>query len=59
MASNEVVLDIETQNTFQEVGAYDPSKLSVSLVGIYRYETDEYSVYMEDELPDMFKMLEK
>ncbi|MCA9375912.1 MAG: ribonuclease H-like domain-containing protein [Candidatus Doudnabacteria bacterium] len=58
METNAVVLDIETQNTFQEVGAYEPSKLDVSLVGIYRYETDAYEVYMEDQLQDMFKMLE-
>src|SRR5690349_8733283 len=39
--SKEVVLDIETQNTFQEVGSYDHSKLKISVIGVYFYETDE------------------
>jgi hypothetical protein len=39
--SREVVLDIETQNTFQEVGAYDHRKLKISVIGVYFYETDE------------------
>ena len=31
----EIVLDIETQNTFQEIGSADPRRLKVSLVGIH------------------------
>lgn len=57
--NNEVVLDIETQNTFQEVGGYFTDKLKVSVVVAYFYETDEYVAYLEDELPELFKRLEK
>ena len=57
--SDEVVLDIETQNTFQEVGGYKPEKLRVSVVVAYFYETDTYEHYFEDELPQLFKRLEK
>lgn len=57
--TNEVVLDIETQNTFQEVGAYDHSLLKISIVGCYFYETDEYVAYTEQELPKLFQRLEK
>ena len=57
--NNEVVLDIETQNTFQEVGAYDHSKLKISVVGVYFYETDEYLCYEEHELPILWNRLEK
>lgn len=57
--SNEVVLDIETQNTFEEVGGYFTDKLKVSLVGVYYYETDTYESYLEPDLPAMFQRLEK
>lgn len=56
--SNEVVLDIETQNTFQEVGAYDHSLLKISVVSCYFYETDEYVSYEEADLPKLWKRLE-
>jgi len=57
--SNEVVLDIETQNTFQEIGAYDHSKLKISVVGVYFYENDEYRCYEEHELPQLWTRLER
>ncbi len=57
--SNDVVLDIETQNTFDEVGGYFTDKLKVSLVGCYFYETDTYESYLEHELPQLFARLEK
>lgn len=57
--SNEVVLDIETQNTFEDVGGYFTDKLKVSLVGVYFYETDTYESYLEPELPALFQKLEK
>ena len=56
--SNEIVLDIETQNTFEEVGGYFTDKLKVSLVGVYYYETDTYESYLEPDLPAMFQRLE-
>lgn len=54
----EVVLDIETANSFADVGAYDPSKLTVSLVGLYDYATDEYMHFMEPDLPKLWRYLE-
>lgn len=56
---NEVVLDIETQNTFDEVGGYFTNKLKVSLVGVYFYETDTYESFLEPELPKLFSRLER
>lgn len=55
----EVVIDIETQNTFQDVGAYNPALLRVSLVGCYFYETDGYESFLEDELPKLWPRLER
>jgi DEAD/DEAH box helicase domain-containing protein len=56
--SKEVVLDIETANTFADVGKYDPSLLTISLVGIYRYETDTYESFLAHELPKLWPILE-
>lgn len=55
---NEIVLDIETSNSFADVGKYDPSLLKVSLVGVYSYATDTYDAFFEHELPKLWRMLE-
>lgn len=52
-----IVLDIETQNLFSEVG-YDHKKLKVSVVGIYDYGTEKFETYKESELNKLFKRLE-
>lgn len=54
-----IVFDIETQNTFEDVGKADPSLLSISLVGVYDYETDSYTSYLENELTQLWPLLEK
>jgi DEAD/DEAH box helicase domain-containing protein len=54
----EVVLDIETQNSFADVGGLLHDKLKISLVGVYFYETDEYASYLEHELPNLWPRLE-
>jgi len=56
---NEIVLDIETRNTFQDVGAYNPSLLQISLVGVYFYETDTYEAFLEEDLPKLWPRLER
>lgn len=45
-----IVLDIETQKTFDEVGGRNFGDLGVSVVGIYRYDQDKYECYREDRL---------
>ncbi len=57
--SNEIVLDIETQNTYQEAGSRDNRLLKVSLVGVYFFATDSYRAYLESELPSLWPELEK
>ena len=52
-----IVLDIETQNAFQDV-AGDIKKLKISLVGIYDYARDVYETYLETELDRLFPLLE-
>lgn len=57
--SREVVFDIETQNTYQEVGARDNALLKVSLVGAYFYSTDSYEAFTEAELPKLWASFER
>ncbi len=57
--SREIVIDIETKDTFQEVGGFDPSKLHVSLVGLYDYATDRYETFLEQDLPGLWAILER
>jgi len=54
----EVVLDIETQNSFQEVGEYNPALLKISLIGCYFYDTDTYESFLEADLPKLWPRLE-
>ncbi len=56
---HKIVFDIETQNTFEQAGSNDPADLSISLVGVYDYETDTYSSYLEPELKKLWPLLEK
>lgn len=53
-----IVLDIETKNTFQDVGANDPTKLDISLLVIYDYKTKEYLTFTEENFADLWKILE-
>ena len=55
---NEIVFDIETQNTFADV-ENDFKKLKVSVVSIYSYETDTYQSFSESELSKLWPILEK
>ena|SRR3989338_2464828 len=56
---NEIVLDIETQNTFADVGGYFSDKLKISLMGVYFYETDSYETFLEGDLPKLWPRLER
>ena len=56
---NEIVFDIETQNTFMDVGGYNHSLLKVSLVGVYFYATEEYKCFLEKDLPSLWGYFEQ
>ena len=56
---NEVVFDIETANSFADVGEYNPALLKVSFVGLYSYADGEYHSFYEDELPKLWPFLER
>jgi DEAD/DEAH box helicase domain-containing protein len=59
----QVILDVETQTIFDEVGGYFPDRLGVSFVGVnvrHSYgEPGEFKSYFEKDLPKLFPLLEK
>lgn len=57
MAQNYLVLDLETQKTFDQVGRQNLHKLKVSVAGIYDYQTDAYRIYEEPEIPELEERL--
>lgn len=59
----QLILDVETKKTFDEVGGYFPEKLGISFVGVCVREgftgKGEMREYFEDDLPDLFPLLEQ
>lgn len=55
----EIVLDIETQNTFQEIGSADHRRLKVSLVGVHDSASGALRSFREQELPGLWPLLER
>lgn len=56
--SNKIVLDLETQQSFQEIGSRDPSKLKISVVGLYNYQDSQFKIFREAELANLWPILE-
>lgn len=54
-----IFLDIETRNTFQDVGKAEPALLDISVVCIYDDGTGEYSSYLQEDLPKLWPIIEK
>lgn len=54
-----IIFDIETKNTFQDIGKSDPVFLDLSVVCVYNSETDKYKTYTQEELPALWPLLEK
>ncbi len=59
----QVVLDVETKKTFDEVGGFFPDRLGISFVGVCIREgmngAGEMKGYFENDLPELFPLLEK
>lgn len=52
-----VALDLETRETFREVGAFNPALLSISLVGLYDSAADREHVFRVEELGALADLL--
>jgi DEAD/DEAH box helicase domain-containing protein len=59
----QVILDVETQKTFDEVGGYFPDRLGISFVGVCIRDglsgPGEMKGYFEKDLPQLFPLLEQ
>lgn len=54
-----IVFDIETVNTFQDVGSNDPVDLDISLLAVHDSETNDYYSFTVEELPTLWPIMEK
>jgi len=54
-----ITFDIETKNTFEDIGENNPSLLDISIVCIHDSETDKYDSFLEDDLARLWPILEK
>jgi|SRR3989344_1431703 len=54
-----LIFDIETKNTFFDVGGNDPALLDISVVGIYDYATNTLKAFVEHEFKEMWPYFEK
>ena len=52
-----LVLDIETKNTFQEVGENNFDALEVSLIGLYSHNRDKFFAFDENEFAAAMEMI--
>lgn len=59
----QIVLDVETKKSFEEVGGYFPDRLGISFVGVCVREGSsgkgEMRSFFEKDLPELFPLLEK
>src|SRR3989344_697039 len=55
---NKIVLDLETQKSFEDVGGFGKNHLlKVSVCGIYSYPQNKYLAFAEDQLHKLGEML--
>lgn len=59
----QVVFDVETKKTFDEVGGFFPDRLGISFIGVYWRDTksgeEELTGYFEQDLAQFFPLLER
>ena len=54
-----IIFDCETSNTFAEAGSSESADLDLSVVCIYDTETGQYSSFFQEELKNLWPILEK
>ena len=54
-----LIFDLETQNTFHDVGSNDSVNLDISVGSFYCSETDAYTTVTVDELTKVWPLIEK
>lgn len=53
-----IVFDIETKNTFRDVGSREAADLDISLLAIHDSKTDEYLSFLEDDFSELWPIIE-
>jgi DEAD/DEAH box helicase domain-containing protein len=53
-----LVFDIETSNIFSDVGSNNPADLAISVVGVYEYENDKYSTFLQEDFNKLWPIIE-
>lgn len=59
MPHRQIVLDLETQKTFDEVGGRNFADMGISVAGTYFYENDSLQCFEENELCSLEEKLSK
>ena len=60
MALDKIVLDIETKNSFADVGGQENlKKLDASFVGVYSYNQNKYLSFFENKFSELGELLKK
>lgn len=54
-----ITFDIETRNIFADVNSTESTALDISVVCIHDSKTDEYSSYLQEDLPKLWPILEQ
>lgn len=54
-----ITFDIETRNLFQDVGSNEAKDLDISVVCIHDSATDQYSSYLQEDLPKLWPIMEQ
>lgn len=54
-----ITFDIETRNIFADVNSTESTALDLSVVCIHDSKTDEYSSYLQEDLPKLWPILEQ
>ncbi|MCL4208916.1 ribonuclease H-like domain-containing protein [Patescibacteria group bacterium] len=59
----QLILDVETKKTFDDVGGFFPDRLGISFVGVCKrdnpYDKGEMLSFFEQDLPNLFPLLEQ
>ncbi len=58
-STNIIVLDLETQKSFREVGKANLEKLKISVAGLYDYRAGQFFAYEEKEMMQVEKRLQE
>lgn len=57
--AREIIFDIETRNTFHDVGRRDPAALDISVVSIWDSAEDKISSFTMETLDDLWPIMER